>query len=356
MKLLATLILCLCVGLARADDGQLPLLWGSLDWSFDNQYIAVTTGKGVHIHNGEDLSLYRVLTGTLSPVIKWSNDGLRLAFVSADGLGVTVWDLKSDEETHLTLPGVQEPVHISSIQWAPESEALAVAFDHKVQIHYLEQRLVYSRQSFEAFRHVGLPQIHWRPGGTEILSGPFINGIAVWHRYTGMLIDFIWNRVGGNSPVRWSPDGNMIAAGDGPVTVWKVKPGHAFSEWNEIGGELLNRLEYEPGRLLGLSWHPDSTRLAFVFSHAESGYPPKRDFTRDGVLIWNLSTQPVHITLLVPGVFLIDALFHTDKVVEWSPDGTKLAALSSDGRIVIWEDHTYQVLAEYDEYLSLLDP
>ena len=355
MKQLGLVVLFLCVGLARAGDDRLPQLWGSLDWSSDGQYIAVTTDKGVHIHNSEDLSLYKVLTGSLSTAIKWSNDGLRLAFESADGMGVTVWDLRSDEEMHLTLPGVLEPVQIASIQWAPESEALAVAFDQKVQIHYLEQRLVYSRQSFEAFRHVGWPQIHWRPGSTEILSGPFINGIAIWHRYTGMLIDFIWNRIGGNSPVRWSPDGIMIAAGDGPVTVWKVKPGHPFSEWNEIGGELMNRLEYEPGRLLGLSWHPDSTRLAFVFSHAESGYPPKRDFSRDGALIWNLSTQPTHTTGLVPGVFLIDMFYHTDKVIEWSPDGSKLAALSSDGRIVIWEDHTFQVIAEYNGYLSILD-
>ena len=349
---LALMIVLLLAQLATGNAQEPPWLWGSLDWSSDNGYIAVTTEKGIHIHSGEDLTLYKVLTDTLSTAIKWSNDGLRLAFESNDRLGVTVWDLRSEEKIHLTLPGVQEPVHITSIQWAPESEAVAVAFEHEVQIHDLERSTVHSRQSFEAFYHLGWPQIHWRPGGKEILSGPFINGIAIWHRYTGMLIDFIWNRDGGNSQFRWSPDGNMIAAGGDPVSVWRVKPDHPYSEWEEIGGELIDRLDYEPGSLLGLSWHPDSTRIAFVFSHAESGSPPKRDFSRDGALIWDIST---HTTTLIPEVFLSDMLYHTDKVVEWSPDGSKLAALSSDGRIVLWDAHTFETVAEYAGYRSILD-
>ena len=83
-------ILCLCVGLVGADDDRLPMLWGSLDWSSDGRFIAVTTDKGVHVHHVEDLSLYKVLTGSRSTAIKWSNDGLRLAFESKDGMGVTV--------------------------------------------------------------------------------------------------------------------------------------------------------------------------------------------------------------------------------------------------------------------------
>lgn len=349
---LSICVLFFCVCLVSGGDDERPQLWGSLDWSADGRYIAFTTDKGVHIHNAKDLSLYKALTDSLTTAIKWSNDGLRLAFASKDGMGVTVWDLISDEAIHLTLPGVQESVHITSIQWSPESEAVAVAFEHEVQIHDLERSTVHSRRSFEAFYQLGWPQIHWRPGGKEILSGPFVNGIAIWHRYTGMLIDFIWNSEPGNSPFRWSPDGNMIAAGGDPVSVWRVKPGRPYNEWSEIGGELLNRLDYEPGRLQGLSWHPSSTKLAFVFTHSESGYPPNRDFSRDGVLIWDITTGR---TILIPGIFLFDTFFHTDKVIEWSPDGSKLAALSSDGRIVVMEDHTFQVIAEYDGYRSLVD-
>ena len=352
MKPLGIIIIFLCAFLVRADVEERPMLWGSLDWSSDGRYIAVTTDKGVHIHNSDDLSLFKVLHDSLSTAIKWSNDGLRLAFASKDGMGVTVWDLRSEEGIHLTLPGVQDPVQITSIQWSPDSEAVAVAFEDEVQIHVLERSTVHSRRSFEAFRRLGWPQIDWRPGGTEILSGPFINGMAITHRYTGMLIDYIWNMEPGNSPFRWSPDGNMIAAGGDPVSVWRVKPGNPYNEWGEIGGELVNRLDYEPGRLQGLSWHLNSSKLAFVFTHAESGYPPKRDFSRDGALIWDKST---HRTILIPGVFVFDLFYHTHKVIEWSPDGSKLAALSSDGRIVTWEGDTYHLIAEYDGFRSILD-
>ena len=51
-------------------------LMGSLEVPI--MFIAVTTDKGVHIHNSEDLSLYRVLAAPLSTAIKWSNDGLSL--------------------------------------------------------------------------------------------------------------------------------------------------------------------------------------------------------------------------------------------------------------------------------------
>ncbi|MCY4071248.1 MAG: WD40 repeat domain-containing protein [Chloroflexi bacterium] len=353
MRCLALMLLLLLPRLTTARAQELPQLWGAgLDWSSDARYIAVTTDKGVHIHNSDDLSVYRVVNDWISTAIKWSNHGLKLAFQSEDGLGVTVWDLRSEEETYLSIYGVQDPVQITSIQWAPESEALAIAFEREVQIHNFEQRTVRLRKSFEALYHIALPQIHWRPGGPEIMSGPFLNGIAIWHRYTGMLIDFIWNREGGNSPLRWSPDGNMIAAGNGPVTVWRVKPGHPHSQWEEIGGERIHEFDYERGRLWGMSWHPDSTKLAFIFSHVESGYPPKRDFSRDGALIWDISTDA---TRLIPDVFIIDTPYHTDKVIEWSPDGSKLAAVSSDGRVVMWETDTYLVIAEYDSYRSLLD-
>lgn len=352
MKQLCTIVLFFCVFLTSADDDELPLLWGSLDWSSDGRYIAVTTDKGVHIHNSEDLSLYKVLTDYPSTSIKWSNDGLRLAFQSEDGLGVTVWDLKSDEEVRSTLPGLEKSVHITSIQWSPESEALAMAFEDEVQIHDLERSTVNSRQSFEALYHIGYPQIHWRPDSMEILSSPFLNGIAVWHRYTGMLVDFISNMDGDNSPARWSPDGNMIAAGNGPVFVWRVKLVNPYDVRVESVRERIHKLVYEPGRFHGLSWNPDSTKLALVFSHAESGYPPKRDFSRDGVLIWDISRGG---TALIQGIFIYDTWYPTHKVIEWSPDGSRLAAISSDGRIVIWKDHTYEVLAEYDGYQSVLE-
>jgi WD40 repeat protein len=194
----------------------------------------------------------------------------------------------------------------------------------------------------------GTTQIDWRPGGVDIMSGSIVNGIAIWNYYMGNLMDFMWNTYGSNSPARWSPDGNMIAAGDDPISVWKVKPDRQRTAWDELGGELVYRLDYELGRLFGLSWHPDSSKLAFILSYYDGS---ASDLSRDGVLIWDL---PSNRTTFLPGVFISD-MTQTDKVIEWSPDGNRLAAISSDGRIVVWNAHTYEIVAEYAGYRSILD-
>ena len=218
----------------------------------------------------------------------------------------------------------------------------------RIFIWEVESRRLYTEINFWHLYESGFTQVDWRPGGLDILSGSILNGIAVWNHYTGILVDFIYNRLGGNRPARWSPDGNMIAAGSGPVTVWKVKPELPHDAWAEIGGERIHRLDYETGRLHGLSWHPDSTKLTFIVNQYEN---TGLDFSTDGALIWDLSSES---TMLLPGVFIVD-MTHTDKVIEWSPDGNKLAAISSDGRIVVWDAHTYEIVAEYTGYRSILD-
>ena len=75
LRLLIVMIVFLLSSFATANDPDLPLLWGNLDWSSDGQYIAVTTNKGVHIHHSDDLSLYKVLHDSYLPAIKWSNAG-----------------------------------------------------------------------------------------------------------------------------------------------------------------------------------------------------------------------------------------------------------------------------------------
>ncbi len=351
MRFCALMILLLLPGMATANGRDLPLLWGNLDWSSDGQYIAVTTTKGLHIHKSGDLSLYKVLTEYNRPAIKWSNHGLRLAVESAEWWGITIWDLESEEPTHLIISNEQGK-GFDNFEWAHGDLTIAASGDAGIFVGDIEGQEIGQIVTFRSMYNLGHSWLHWRPPLEVDILSPMMNGIAIYNWYTGVLVDFIWNTHGGNRPARWSPDGNMIAAGHGPVIVWKVLPDHPANAWAEIGGERIHRLTYEPGWIYGLGWHPDSTKLAFIFSHGESGYPPEQDFSRDGALIWNLSTGT---TRLIPGVFAIDVL-RSDKVIEWSPDGRRLAAVSSDGRIVIWETDSYQVIAEYDGYRSLLDP
>lgn len=353
-KSLALIVLFLLSSLTTAHDQELPWLWGNLDWSSDGQYLAVATFDGIHIHRSDDLSLYKVLKDFKTPTFKWSNDGLRLAVETREPKRVAIWNLETEEETYLWVSSGKSSLHITNIQWSPWGTLLAGASEVGVDIWDTETQMLMSQIRYEGLYIGGWPRIHWRPGDTthsfDILTDSIVNGIVIWNQYTGWLVDFIWNS--GNSPARWSPDGNMIAAGDNPVTVWKVKPDNQTQAVGEIGGEKIHRFEYKRGRFEGLSWHPDSTKLAFVFLHGESGYPPEQDFSRDGALIWDLSTGA---TKLLPGVFIID-MYKTYQAIEWSPDGSRLASVSGDGRVVIWETSNYEIVAEYAGYRSLLDP
>lgn len=355
MRYLTVLIAFLCIGLAKADDEDLPWTTG-LDWSSNGQYIAVATSRGVHIRQSEDLSLHSVLDDKYILTAVWSNQGLDLAYSKSGDPRIAVHSLESGDETYLTFPGLyrqSSTVRLrdsiaQSIVWSPTDEYLAAGRSQQIAVWNVKTQELQKQISLWNLYATELALIDWRPVGGHILSGFLMNGIAIWHYFTGTLVDFISNMDGVNWPARWSPDGNMIAAGSGPVSVWSVNPEFPDRALAEIGGERIHRLDIKSARLFGLSWHPDATKLAFIINHyGENGV----DFSKSGALIWDLTSDT---TIVLPNAFNLRR-GPEDKAIEWSPDGSKLAAMSSDGRVVIWETETYEVIAEYDGYLSLVD-
>ena len=355
VKRITYIILFLTTCIANADDVEPPWTFGGLDWSSDGRYIAVGTSRGAHIHNSDDLSLFAVLGDGYVDSVAWSNKGLTLAF-NDDAQGhIVLNDIAAGGKAHLLYPTMlskQEEFRAKSIVWGPGDSRLAAGcWCGAIGIWKVGEQDSGKLINVWPLYSTDTTQIDWRPGSVDIMSGSIVNGIAIWNYYMGNLMDFMWNTEGSNSPARWSPDGNMIAAGDNPINVWKVKPDRPHTAWDEIGGEIVYRLDYKLGRFRGLSWHPDSTKLAFVFSDGKSVYQPEQDASRDGALIWDLSSDS---TMLLPGVFIVD-MTQTDNVIEWSPGGNRLAALSSDGRIVIWDTSSHKIVAEYDGYHSILD-
>jgi len=351
LKWLSCIVLFLTTCIASADDEELPWAFGGLDWSSDGQYVAVGTSRGAHIHNSDDLSLFAVFGDGYVDSVAWSNEGLTLAF-NDDAQGhIVLRGIETGYTAHLlypTTPSKQE-FPARSIVWSTGDSRIAAGCRcGSIGVWDADQQGSGRLINVWPLYSTGTTQIDWRPGGVDIMSGSIVNGIAIWNYYMKNLMDFMWNTYGNNSPARWSPDGNMIAAGDNPINVWKVKPDRPHTAWDEIGGERIHRLDYEHGRLLGMDWHPDSSKLAFIVSHHDS---TALDFSRDGTLIWDISSDS---TTLLPGVFIRD-MTNTEKVIEWSPDGRRLAAISSDGRIVIWDAHTFEIVAEYAGYRSILD-
>ena len=353
MKRCILIIMLMVSGLVSADDHELPWTLG-LDWSSDGQYIAVATSRGVHVHHSDDLSLHSVLDDKHILTAVWSNHGLDLAYSKGRDDRIVLHNLESGDESYLKFPSLHKPSSsfehnptAQSIVWSPSDRYLAAGRWQQIAVWTVESQETRSDIRFWNLYPTDLAQVDWRPHGTEILSFSG-NGLAIWDYYTGHLVDFLWNTEGVNWPARWSPDGSMIAAGRGPVTVWQVNPNVPNDPWAEIGGERIHGFDIEAAQLYGLSWHPDSTKLALIVNHHdETG----KDFSRDGAVIWDLSSDSVTI---LPDVFNLRRT-PVFKGIEWSHDGSKLAAMSSDGRVVIWETDTFEVIAEYDRYRSLLD-
>ena len=125
----------------------------------------------------------------------------------------------------------------------------------------------------------------------------------------------------------------------------KLHP-HDSIDWF-IGDVLYER----PGGA-GPSWRPDSSKIAYVHTvHPKQDPQNASDFAGSHAAIWDLATDTV---VKLPGVFIYQ-LYNVWDVIEWSPDGTKLASISSDGRIVIWDTSSYEIVAEYAGYRPILD-
>ena len=336
--------------IAHDDEGYPAFLFGGLDWSSDGQYIAVGTNNGVYIHDSSDLSLldhrekyYDIKT------VAWSNNGLKLAYYNYWVYGgITIYDLESGKNISL-LRGLGR-WGVESLHWAPSDKYIAAGSNGSIFVWDVETQQIKTSISMKHFKGpFGHTLIDWspRPNDVYIVTGAIGNGTAIWNYYTGELVDFIWRQTN-TSPAKWSPDGTRIAAGENPVVIYPITYPIYHEVIDKFAGDIIQKFTYEDADFQGMSWHPDSTKLAFM---KNTHYAGPLDPAQHAAIILDTSTGTF---VELPGVFLSDTIY-TEKVIEWSPDGSKLACISSDGRIVIWDTNTYEIIAEYDGHGSILD-
>ena len=132
--------------------------------------------------------------------------------------------------------------------------------------------------------------------------------------------------------------------------VWQInQKHHPHDSIDEFIGDLL----YERPGGAGPSWHPDSSKIAYVVTvHPEQDPQDASDFAGSHAAIWDLdfgydcgAARCVHSP----------SLQYLGRHRMESRRQVSLASISSDGRIVIWDTSSYEIVAEYAGYQSILD-
>jgi WD40 repeat protein len=250
--------------------------------------------------------------------IAWSPDGRQLASASQDG-GVRIWEVASQEQVARFQPSASEAL---AVAWSPDGDQLAVGTN-------LSTSIVFDVASGE----------EW----TSFMG----HGTQLWD--SGVI------------SLAWSPDGRFLASGGNDATVL-IRDAHTF--------DVVNTFEEDGEFITSLDWNSDSSRLAYTsgqagkvwtvnqdtlsFTCRESGVITALALSPDGhfvvgtnsnygVCIWNVDENRILTQLNAYAIKL-----------DWSPDGTKIAAIvanseTSERTLQIWD-------AASLEPLSVIDP
>ncbi len=346
MKRFALIVIFLLSSTVAAQSDTKPSIQGGLGWSADGRFIAVGTTAGVHIHASDNLQKLLVLDETFNvQTLAWSKTDLRIAYEDHGGQSIYIYDAATGQRSEMRTAG-----WIEDISWSTTDTFIAAFVVHGGGIvkWRVETGVEETSISMQPFNLVGHTLFEWSPDEQYFAYGGMAYGFAIFNAYTGKFFDFMWHRKYINV-LKWSPDGNLLAADGDGLMIWQInQKHHPHDSIDQFIGDLL----YERKGGAGPSWHPDSSKIAYVVTvHPEQDPQGASDFSGSHAAIWDLGTDTV---VKLPGVFIRD-VYNIWDVIEWSPDGSKLASISSDGRIVIWDTSTYEVIAEYAGYRSILD-
>ena len=231
-------------------------------FSSDGKRLAVATGAGIWIYDGQTYHELALLTGHTSVVraVAFSPDGRTLASSGGDG-AVKLWNLETGDVT--TLAGHE--FETDSIAFSPDGTTLASgSWDGTIKLWDTEngknlatfagRELWDTKNGRKKFvgHQSRVFSVAFSADGKTVASGAEDQTIKLWDVETEQNIATFTGHKDVVFSVAFSPDGKTLASGDGDDTV-KV--------WHVLTGRNLHTFKHRE-RVFSVAFSPDGKLLA----------------------------------------------------------------------------------------------
>jgi WD40 repeat protein/serine/threonine protein kinase len=264
--------------------------------------------------------------------VSFSPDESWLATASFDGTA-QIWD-GSSGEILLTLAG--HDAAVNAVAFGPDGTRLATVSEDNTarlwdtttgkQLHVLDGHTEKKYQ--EGGEPEGVMDVAFSPDGAKLATAGMDGQIKVWDVGTGEELLSLSGHPEdrGIYSVAFSQDGALLASGTDQPSVVKV--------WDTVTGrELLNLPGYEAGRIFGIDFNPDGSRLAVSNNTGQLDVwllpEPKGDQSEQ-------TPKKLHSNPSPHSSGITDVMF--------SSDGTRLVTASFDQTAKVWDAETGQAL------------